>query len=1808
MKKLTKIISVMVVLSMLFTLFVPMAASAATPQVGDEFLFYLENQYVSNVDNDNFIYQEFIKEGDNWKAITAPVANTGEGGGNVGFFGSDNQYLGYMTGEKPNPNPGPDQPENVPISYSRYSSRQNNTSDQRDLKIEVTWKNLPAGTYDLQYFVGGNTTDSKSMTVTVNGEVAGVQNIYGTNVADKKRGEFKSFGTYSFAQDGDVKVEFASNTAPGGIRFSAVKFVYQGEPDSGEIEAPEVGTEYLLTVADTSMTNEDNTVFQEGSGSWNKSTSTWFLYNQSGVCRYINNEGDGSLTWLDMPAGKYELQFWSTRLDSESKAETFTVQNCINGPVSATINGSGTASQSNVTSGFQKVFEFSVAEAGNIVVDFSNQSGMMRVNAAKLIYLGEPETGGDPTPAGEIVDVYYQGASQPSSFVEIPGFTRTDPSKVWNISTNPSYSFIPEGRGWGYTIFGEGGGTIEAELPKAGSYDLYYYFCNYLPGGVESESLYLDILTSDSSDPVRATANYDNIIIDAIPEIGITAKVADSKYPDNGGSGWVKVGTYNFAEGKTNVGVSGGRFSAAKFVYQGEAEQPGGPEIGTEYTFSVTNKNNAAENNTAQNTYKEFSRNISPDATDWAEYTGQTVAGYYVTYNPSGNENLGLPGVGARYAAIPAGAPEGAEAEAKIEITWKSLPAGQYKLLYRATDFGADARTITATINDETSVNFETKGTQTDANQAVEEWIQVGNIYNFDTAGDVKVDFTSQIGAAHPGNFRLTSVKFVYVGEPGEVEAKVYYEDDFEYESFDEFKTASDEKNTTANANTYLSDIYTTEIAQDPVAENPDNHYLKISGPSEHNTTDKQRMYFADTTGNKIIMQFRTYLSEDINLWQRVGLILNNGGTLTERDVYSTNISQNDGLLSRFGGSSLAIRFCNSESDSDLVTVQRGQWVDVKLVITKEDHPQVPDAYQMTATINGVPVAKYKYGNEAVWYDTAPIDKFDSIVGWYTSREFPESGGSQSAGFQGIDDMIIMDYVPAKLFTTELYTVDYNALTISDVPYSMTVSDFVYQITPAPGVVPTVVDKTDDMIVETGDKLAVSDSVESQEFAITVGDPFISSDDVTITYVAGLNGLKRIEGVPYGMTVDSLKNILTVRENVTLDVKRGDESLTDQLLSTSDILEVTYKGYTEKYELYVEGQRFTADAPFTVDWGTRTIAAPLGLTIADLTAALHMEAGVTYKIMNGDTEIVDAAAQLRSGYVVSTEMDGKTIDYTIAVESLISSDTYTIDETNLTIGTVDKRTAVIDFLAAITPASDVTIAVSGKTDNDLLQNNDILVVTKGGITVNYTILVEEGNPVSDLTSKTGKYTIDNTAQTIANVDFGTDVAEFIAELEASNGGSFKVMNQDMEEITQGILSGSETVRVYPTAVLTGEKDHKAYAIVFNDQQVVTEQTVSHVGDLTTLNMVGSWANSGSVVKPGYNGETTVNTFRTDAYIDFYSQIQEPGAYDVYIYSTYYSANKPDKVKIYDGDGTGEPTVVDVDFTQQFPNDPAENNGGWIKLGTFDFDAVHQVEVDGAMVTRQGYVKVGPGLTGGSCRLSAVKFEKTATIKADSTKLTIGGTTVEIEDNQKVSDVAADKLSFDITFNMSPNKSTINSSTIRLISENGYVIETTGSYNTTTNTYTATTTNELVPGMTYYLQVTNGVKASSGSAISNSYVYVIETVKNEYSAASDIQYRDASGKLLQDAGGASSVKASTVLKNDTVEDKTVKLIVAFYSNGLVKTENLSIQEVLIPANGSVTVNTDITLSEAGGSSDSAKVFVWDTGENENVPLTEVYYVK
>ena len=48
--------------------------------------------------------------------------------------------------------------------------------------------------------------------------------------------------------------------------------------------------------------------------------------------------------------------------------------------------------------------------------------------------------------------------------------------------------------------------------------------------------------------------------------------------------------------------------------------------------------------------------------------------------------------------------------------------------------------------------------------------------------------------------------------------------------------------------------------------------------------------------------------------------------------------------------------------------------------------------------------------------------------------------------------------------------------------------------------------------------------------------------------------------------------------------------------------------------------------------------------------------------------------------------------------------------------------------------------------------------------------------------------------------------------------------------------------------------------------------------------------------------------------------------------------------------------------------------------------------------------------------------------------------------------------------------------------------------------------------------------------------------------------------------------------------------------------------MIPANGSVTVNSDITLSEVGGSSDSAKVFVWDTGENENVPLTEVYYVK
>lgn len=1807
MKKLTKIISVMVVLSMLFTLFVPMAASAATPQVGDEFLFYLENQNVSEVvDDSNFIYQEFIKEGDNWKAITAPVANTGEGGGNVGFYGSDNQYLGYQMGEKPNPNPGPDQPENVPTSYSRYSSKQNNTSDNRDLKIEVTWKNLPAGTYDLQYFVGGHSTDSKSMTVTVNGEAAGVQNIYGTNVVDQKRGEFKSFGTYSFAQDGDVKVEFASNTAPGGIRFSAVKFVYQGEPDSGEIEAPEVGAEYLLTVADTSMTNEDNTVFQEGSGSWNKSTSTWFLYNQSGVCRYINNEGDGSLTWLDMPAGKYELQFWSTRLDSESKAETFTVQNCINGPVSATINGSGTASQSNVTSGFQKVFEFSVAEAGNIVVDFSNQSGMMRVNAAKLIYLGEPETGGDPTPAGEIVDVYYQGPSQPSSFVEIPGFTRTDPSKVWNISTNPSYSFIPEGRGWGYTIFGEGGGTIEAELPKAGSYDLYYYFCNYLPGGVESESLYLDILTSDSSDPVRATANYDNIIIDAIPEIGITAKVADSKYPDNGGSGWVKVGTYNFAEGKTNVGVSGGRFSAAKFVYQGEAEQPGGPEIGTEYTFSVTNKNNAAENNTAQNTYKEFSRNISPDATDWAEYTGQTVAGYYVTYNASGNENLGLPGVGARYAAIPAeGVPEGAEAEAKIEITWKNLPAGQYQLLYRATDFGADARTITATINDETSVNFETKGTQTDANQAVEEWIQVGNIYNFDTAGDVKVDFTSQIGAAHPGNFRLTSVKFVYVGEPGEVEAKVYYEDGFEYEDYEAFKTASDEKNTTDNTNQHLGELYTATIAED--TENAENHFLKIEGPSAgEGQAQKIQIYFEETSSDTIVMRFKTFISSDSNLWQRVGLIFEKDGALLPVDDKSAvfAISQNaepnkDAYLTR-DPNGTAVWGC-SDDQGTRVKIPRNEWVDVQLTLSKKPHPQVADAYQMSVSIGNTPIKKFLVGS--TYYDTAPIQQFDSIVGWWTNRQSYDVAG---VGFQGLDDIVIQDYVPAKLFTTELYTVDYNALTISDVPYSMTVSDFVYQITPAPGVVPTVVDKTDDMIVETGDKLAVSDGVESQEFAITVGDPFISSDDVTITYVAGLNGLKRIEGVPYGMTVDSLKNILTVRENVTLDVKRGDESLTDQLLSTSDILEVTYKGYTEKYELYVEGQRFTADAPFTVDWGTRTIAAPLGLTIADLTAALHMEDGVTYKIMNGDTEIVDTAAQLRSGYVVSTEMDGKTIDYTIAVESLISSDTYTIDETNLTIGTVDKRTAVIDFLAAITPASDVTIAVSGKTDNDLLQNNDILVVTKGGITVNYTILVEEGNPVSDLTSKTGKYTIDNTAQTIANVDFGTDVAEFIAELEASNGGSIKVMNQDMEEITQGVLSGSETVRVYPTAVLTGEKDHKAYAIVFNDQPVVTHQTVSHVGDPTTLNKVGTWANSGAAVPPGYNGETTVNTFDASAYIDFYSQIQEAGAYDVYIYSTYWSANLTDPVKIYAGDGTGEPTVVNVNFGQQFPDDP--NNGGWIKLGTFDFDAVHQVEVDGVMETRQGYVKVGPGLQGGSCRLTAVKFEKTATIKADSTKLTIGGTTVEIEDNQKVSNVAADKLSFDITFNMSPNRSTINSSTIRLISENGYEIETTGSYNTTTNTYSATTTNELIPGMTYYLQVTNGVKAPAGSTISNSYVYVIETVKNEYSAASDVQYRDASGKLLQDAGGASSVKASTVLKNDTAEDKTVKLIVAFYSNGLVETENLSIQEVLIPANGSVTVNSDITLSEVGGSSDFAKVFVWDTGENENVPLTEVYYVK
>lgn len=308
--------------------------------------------------------------------------------------------------------------------------------------------------------------------------------------------------------------------------------------------------------------------------------------------------------------------------------------------------------------------------------------------------------------------------------------------------------------------------------------------------------------------------------------------------------------------------------------------------------------------------------------------------------------------------------------------------------------------------------------------------------------------------------------------------------------------------------------------------------------------------------------------------------------------------------------------------------------------------------------------------------------------GWQSIGTYNFSAGNKTISLltngnqvriSGLKAVYNNDYIS---ISSELFTVDNGARTITGILKNMTVSEFLENITIPDGCSKSVNDKNNEDVVTTGDILKVEgDSII--EFTMTVDKDFILSDytfsDTTIS------------NIPYGTNVSDFLSNIIISNNVTAKVfTDGTENLT--IVNNGDKLKIIATAVETEYTLLVipaSGNNTITSGVYTVSEDTISqIPYNTSPEIFEDNITIPEFATVTYPYPD------DYDGYLYNGDVITvTAQNGDIKRYTLSVnagrsESTLSANCeFIVSAQNGVISNVESGMNVSEFLSSLTASN-----------------------------------------------------------------------------------------------------------------------------------------------------------------------------------------------------------------------------------------------------------------------------------------------------------------------------------------------------------------------------------------------------------------------------------------------------------------------------------------------------------------------------------------
>lgn len=538
---------------------------------------------------------------------------------------------------------------------------------------------------------------------------------------------------------------------------------------------------------------------------------------------------------------------------------------------------------------------------------------------------------------------------------------------------------------------------------------------------------------------------------------------------------------------------------------------------------------------------------------------------------------------------------------------------------------------------------------------------------------------------------------------------------------------------------------------------------------------------------------------------------------------------------------------------------------------------------------------------------------------------------------------------------------------------------------------------------------------------------------------------------------------------------------------------------------------------------------------------------VTAKVFTGDGENTEI---VRDGDVLRVSANGTETEYNISVlpasgEKDITSTEYSVFENE--ISGIPYNTSLSEFLEKITVPEYAAVShhyEQGYT-GAVYTGDEITVTAQNGDSKVYVLKVENGRTTADISGAAG-IEINKKTGVISGAEKGESVSDFLSALTVTNGGKIKLYSADGEEKTSGVLSGGETVRVFPEYSTPGA-EFDIYTVSCNSKLIGDSEIIVTVED-DGYSTNGDCYESGTAVEPGYNGITTV--YPSNCTGRFTWQVTKSGAYSVYMYTSYHSSNKPYKAQLHSADGTEEATVHQ------------EETSGWKLLGKYAFSA-----------GEDGYIDItnDEGDNSGYARLSAVKIVPEGEYKniSDVALISENGEEKLREGVNRVKSLEGAKIKLTAD-------AKIEKEDIKITSEYGNSLDFTLSEKD--GAAMILPKYDLRKEVTYYISV-------NSEKLSKPYTYVLQHEK-KISAAVALRVVNGTATVSLDA------------KNSGNGDETLTVFVCSFSDAFTMRECV-VKSLTVSAGTEETITEKIGVESEG----SVKVFLWDSVMN---PVTKVYY--